>query len=107
MKRNLTKDKIIEILRKQFPYLEDRYGVKEIAIFGSFAKNTQRKKSDVDILVKLSKPLGLDFVELADYLEKVLKRKTDVATFECLKNSFNKPRYKHIAEDIERNLIYV
>jgi predicted nucleotidyltransferase len=107
MKKSLTKDTIIEILRKESPYLEDKYGVKGMAIFGSFAKGTHKKKSDVDILVKLSKPLGLDFVDLADYLEEVLGKNVDVATFGCFKNSFNKPRYRHIAEDIKRNLIYV
>lgn len=107
MRQDLTKDKIMEILKKELPYLEERYGVKGVAIFGSFAKGAQREKSDVDILVKLSRPLGLDFVELVDYLEEVLDRKVDVATFECFKNSFNNPRYKHIAEDVQKSLVYV
>lgn len=104
----LTKEKIVDILRRELPYLRKRYGVEKIAIFGSFAKGLQRKGSDVDILVELKKPLGLDFVDLAYYLEEVLNKvKVDVATFDCLKNSYKNPRYEHIAEDIEQNLIYV
>ncbi|HHT9155070.1 MAG: nucleotidyltransferase domain-containing protein [Planctomycetes bacterium] len=104
----LTKEKIVDILRRELPYLRERYGVEKIAIFGSFAKGLQRKGSDVDILVELKKPLGLDFVDLAYYLEEVLNKvKVDVATFDCLKSSYKNQRYEHIAEDIEQNLIYV
>ena len=104
----LTKEKIVDILRRELPYLRERYGVEKIAIFGSFAKGLQRKGSDVDILVELKKPLGLDFVDLAYYLEEALNKvKVDVATFDCLKNSYKNLRYEHIAEDIEQNLIYV
>jgi predicted nucleotidyltransferase len=53
------------------------------------------------------KPLGLEFVELAYHLEKILKKKVDLATFDTLKRSLESPRYKHIASDIERTLSYV
>jgi len=87
--------------------LREKYGVERIAVYGSFAKGNQTKKSDIDILVQLVKPLGLDFIELAYYLEKVLKRKVDLATFDGLKRSIENPRYKHIASDIQRTLSYV
>lgn len=99
--------KVIKILRRELPYLKDKYGVEKIALFGSYAKGKQKKKSDIDILVGLKKPLGLDFIELADRLEERLGKKVDVATFDCYKRSFNNPRYKHIAEDIKKSLIYV
>jgi len=53
------------------------------------------------------KPLGLEFVELAYHLKKILKKKVDLATFDTLKRSLENPRYKHIASDIERTLSYV
>ncbi len=107
MKRILTKESVIEALRKELPYLRDEYGVERICIFGSFARGLQRGRSDIDILIELKKPLGLGFVKLAYYLEESLGRKVDVATFECLERSFSNPRYKHIAEDIKKSLIYV
>jgi predicted nucleotidyltransferase len=61
----LKREEIIQLLRKELPYLRERYGVKEVALFGSFAKGSEGEGSDVDILVELSKSLGLDFVELA------------------------------------------
>ncbi len=102
-----SREEVIAALKEELPYLKDRYGVERIIPFGSFAKGNQNKKSDVGILVDLTKPLGLEFVELADRLEEKLGRKVDVATFLHFKNSFHNPRYKHIAEDIKKSMIYV
>lgn len=107
MKSVIEKEEILKLLKKEIPYLKGKYGVEKIAIFGSYTKDKQTKKSDVDILVELGKPLGFDFIELADHLEDVLGKKVDIATFESLKRSKENPRYQHIALDIERSLIYV
>ncbi len=103
----LTREKVISILKKELPYLKDKYGVERIVLYGSFATGTQKKNSDIDILVDLKKPLGLEFVELADRLEEILGRKVDVASYDHYKRSFRNPRYKHIAEDIKESIIYV
>jgi hypothetical protein len=107
MKEPRTKEQIFQILKKELPYLNEKYGVERIAIYGSFAKGNQRKRSDIDILVQLIKPLGLDFIKLAYHLEKVLKRRVDLATFDTLKRSLENPRYEHIASDIQGTLSYV
>ena len=60
--------------------LERRFHVKEIGIFGSFIRGEQTRKSDVDILVTFSEPIGLDFIALSDYLHRILKRKVDLVT---------------------------
>jgi uncharacterized protein len=103
----LSREEVISILRKELPYLRTKYGVKRIFLYGSFAKGQHGEKSDIDILVDLSKPLGLEFVTLADRLEEVLGRKVDVATYNHYKRSFQNPRYKHIARDIEKSLLHV
>ncbi len=102
-----TKEQVFITLRKELPYLRQKYGVEELAIFGSFAKGDATESSDVDVLVQLVKPLGLEFVNLAYYLEEVLGRKVDLVTFETLNRSIENPRYKHIASDIQRTLSYV
>lgn len=107
MKAPLTKRRILIILRKEMPNLRQEYGVDRIAIYGSFAKGNHTKKSDVDILVQLARPLGLKFVELANHLEKVLGAKVDLATFDTLQRSLENPRYKHIASDIRNRLLFV
>jgi len=107
MKETRTREQIFQILKNELPYLNEKYGVERMAIYGSFAKGNQRKRSDIDILVQLIKPLGLDFIKLAYHLEKVLKRRVDLATFDTLKRSLENPRYKHIASDIQGTLSYV
>jgi len=104
---SLSCEDIISILKRELPRLKDEYGVEKIALYGSFAKGNPKKTSDVDILVDIRRPIGLEFVALADVLEDKLGRKVDIATLAHYKRSFGNPRYKHIAEDIRKSLIYV
>src|SRR5215469_1570445 len=48
-----TKAEILEILRKEKPELVRLYGLKRLALFGSYAREDQREDSDVDILVEI------------------------------------------------------
>ena len=100
-------EEIKAILKEELPYLRETYGVERIVLYGSFAKGTPKKTSDVDILVDIRKPIGLAFVALAELLEDKLGRKVDIATLAHYKRSFGNPRYKHIAEDIRKSMIYV
>ncbi len=104
MYRAPTKNAILEILREELPYLTEKYGVLRLALYGSFAGGSPSPDSDVDLLVELSRPLGLEFVALADYLEEKLGRKVDLVTSETLIRSLANPRYRPIAQNIERTL---
>jgi predicted nucleotidyltransferase len=75
------------------------FGVSEISIFGSYSRDEQNEKSDVDILVDFSRPIGLEFVKLADYLEKIIGIKTHVVSKGALK--------KNIKQLIEEELVHV
>ena len=99
----LSREKLIRVLKKEIPYLRDTFGVKKIALFGSFAKNNYTKKSDVDIYVAFKKPIGLEFIDLAEYLEKKLGKKTDILTSEGVRGI----RIKKVAQEIKRSLKYV
>ncbi len=94
---------ISSVLRNELPYLRKVYGVKRIALFGSYARGTQKKGSDVDLFVELEKPLGLSFMDFSDHLEKRTGRKVDIITSEGLRSI----RVKKVAEDIKRGLVYV
>lgn len=100
------REDILSTLRSDLSYLRERYGVKKVALFGSFAKGHPRKGSDIDILVELKKPLGLEFVGLADHLEHILGRKVDLVTLQTVRRSQRTARYRHIAQDIKRTLMY-
>ena len=99
----LTKNKIIQILKKEQIYLRGEFGVKKIAIFGSFAQGRAHPKSDVDVFIEFNKSPGMRFFDLIDYLEKKLGRKTDVLT----QKGLGSIRIKRVAQEIKRTLIYV
>ena len=49
-------DEVKEIIQKHKKELKEKYGVKEISIFGSLVREEAREDSDVDILVEFEKP---------------------------------------------------
>jgi hypothetical protein len=99
----LTQEKILQVLKKEMPYFTTEYGVKKIGIFGSYAKEMQTEQSDIDLFVEFDRPIGLKFMEFDDYLEKLFGRNTDILTPAGIKSI----RLKHVARDIEENIIYV
>lgn len=103
----LTKERVIHLLRKHLPELRTRYGVKRIALYGSFARGQGKRKSDVDLLVDLEQPLGLRFVSLADDIESLLGRKVDIATLETFYRMKRDPRKHRLATAIEKDMLYV
>jgi len=68
-----------------------KYKVKSIFIFGSYARGDQNKKSDIDILVEFSEPVGFfNFLDLEEYLAGLLGRKVDMVTKKALKPNIGK-----------------
>jgi len=80
-----TISEIKELLQKNKIDLMMRYNLKSIALFGSITRNETTEKSDIDILVDFEKPIGLEFVLLADELEEILGVKVDLVTPRALK----------------------
>jgi len=95
------KDKrdIIRILHSNKPRLLVRYHLKSIGVFGSFTRDDFNENSDIDILIEYEKPLGIEFIDLADDLEEMLNRKVDLVSRNGVK-----PKY---LEEIKKDLIYV
>jgi len=91
-----TLEEIKKIIQQHRGELEEKYKVKKIAIFGSYARGEQEKKSDVDILVEFTEPVGFLFFHLADYLEELLGVKVDLVTPDAIKSN----RRKSIMEDL-------
>jgi len=80
-----TKEEILEILRRAKPELAQKYGVKRLGLFGSYARGEQREDSDVDIVVEVDPSIGLRFVDLAEFLESLLGIRTEVVSQRALK----------------------
>ena len=65
-------------------------GVKKIGLFGSFIKDKQNKKSDIDILVSFENAnYGEEYFKLLFYLEDLFKRKIDLIPIEKLRRELN------------------
>lgn len=94
-----TLSEIKKILKKNKPYLEKKYNIGEIGIFGSFSRGEQKKNSDIDLLISLKKPLGLEFVDLSNELENMLNHKVDVVSKGAIK--------KRLFDVIKEEIIYV
>lgn len=75
-----TRSDITRILRENQADLAALYGVSKIGLFGSYARATARKASDVDLLIEFDRPIGLKFIDLAEYLETLLGVKVDLLT---------------------------
>jgi len=87
----MGKQEIIEIIRNGKPEMESHYGVKRLGLFGSYVKEKQRKKSDVDILVTFNRDIDLfDFLDLREYLESQLHVKVDLVMESALKPAIGK-----------------
>jgi predicted nucleotidyltransferase len=61
------------------PILKERYKVETIGIFGSYSRGEQTEKSDLDLLVTFSEPIGVyKFIEVEDFIKKKLGVKVDL-----------------------------
>ncbi len=99
----LTQEKIVELLRENYPHLAAEYGVGKIGLFGSYAKGTFDDTSDVDVIVEFDRPIGFKFIELTEYLERLFNRKVDVLTPAGLEGI----RISRVAKDIAESIVYV
>lgn len=87
------------LLQKNKLYLINKYQLKSIALFGSITRNEATLNSDIDILVEFEKPIGLEFVLLADELENILGARVDLVTPKAIK-----PK---MFELIKQDILYV
>jgi predicted nucleotidyltransferase len=79
------------ILQERKNYLAEKFGVIEIAIFGSYARGEQRKDSDVDLIVDFKEGWKTfdNYMNLKFYLEELFGKKVDLV----IKSAIN-PRIK-------------
>ena len=81
-----TIKEIKNLLSKHRKELEAKYKVKNIGVFGSFARGEQRTKSDIDILVEFKATVDFfEFLDLEEHLERLLGIKVDLVTKRALK----------------------
>lgn len=92
-----TKAQIMELLAAGKPEIEYRFRVKNMALFGSYARGDQTPESDVDILVDVEPRIGLEFVTLSERLESLLGLPVELVSRRALKPRF----YQSIKDELE------
>ena len=90
---------IESVLKKNKTKLVQKYPIKSIAIFGSWARNEPAKDSDIDLLIEFDGQIGIQFIDLADEIESILGYKVDLVSRNAIKERYMK--------SIEDDLIYV
>ena len=82
---------VINTLREHLPDLLKRYGVRTLGVFGSYARNEARPRSDLDLLVEFDHPPSLlRFITLEQDLTDLLGVKVDLVMKDALKPSIGR-----------------
>ncbi len=94
----VTKESILDFLRKNKTLLKKEFDVDNIMLYGSYARDEQTDESDIDILIK-SKVKSFDkLYQLKLLLEKNFKKKVDLFYFDSI--------HPFIMQFIEEDLVY-
>ena len=96
----MNRDEAFKLLRAHKAILAERFGVVDLALFGSIVRNQATGSSDVDVLVSFDSPatskryFGVQF-----YIEDLLGRPVDLVTDKALR--------KEMRPYIEREMVDV
>jgi predicted nucleotidyltransferase len=93
-KRLLTELKRFKVIHQQ------KYGIIELGIFGSFAREEETTLSDVDIVLKTETPNLFNIVHIKEDLEKQLCLPVDIVRLREKMNPFLRKR-------IDNEAVYV
>ena len=96
----MNKDEILRILREFKRDHAAQYGILELGVFGSVARDTAGEQSDVDICVKTETPDPFMLVHIKQELEERVGKRVDIVRVREQMNPFLKSR-------IEKEGVYV
>jgi uncharacterized protein len=86
MELAMNRTRVLELLTQSKSILAARYGVTQLALFGSTARNTARSDSDIDILVAFGGPATSErYFGVQFYLEDLFGCPVDLVTDKALR----------------------
>ena len=94
-----TTQYILQQLQQIKPQLQKDFQVREIALFGSYARNEQHENSDIDLMVTLEKPSYINLCRTRYLIQSYLPG----INVQVLSKKGIKPAY---FESIKQDLIY-
>lgn len=96
----MNRAELLKRLREHKTTLVQNFGVTELALFGSFARDQAADDSDVDILVQFNGPAtSKQYFGVQFYIEDLLSRQVDLVT--------NKALRAEVRPYVERDIINV
>ena len=94
------RDEVLEVLRRHKAAFAARYGVTELGVFGSVARDEAGTESDVDIVIRMTEPKLFFMVHIKETLEETLHRPVDIIQYRKTMNALLKKR-------IDQDAVYV
>lgn len=77
----MRRSDVLDLLGTHLPEIRQRFGVRSLALFGSYARDEAGPESDVDLLVEFEGPVTfLGYMDLIEYLEKLFGRRVDLGS---------------------------
>jgi predicted nucleotidyltransferase len=98
----MNKNEVLNYLKSQQEIYKNRFGIKFIGLFGSFARDDADEKSDIDILYEIEEDKRLSifrYLKLLNDLESNFHKKVDLVREKTLK--------PQIRDYVYRDLVYV
>ncbi len=95
----MNKEYILDFLKTHKQELQDNFALTKIGLFGSYAKNTANKNSDIDIVIESTKKDFFIRDDLKEYLENHFKVRVDIGYVDSIR--------KYYKTKIEKDIIYV
>mgnify|MGYP000995704824 CR=1 FL=1 len=76
--------RVLDLIKENESEIKDRYGVRKIGVFGSYARGEEKESSDIDILVEFDEPTLHNFMGLVFYLEELFVKEVHLVTNNAL-----------------------
>jgi len=93
-------DEIKELIEQHKPELKRQFHVDKIGVFGSYARGTPKKRSDVDFLVTFDTNVSLFTLGgLYAHLQEIIGMNIDVVPLEDLRPEFR--------ENVMKDVVYI
>lgn len=96
----MNRNDILSLLKDYKKNVEDKYGILQIGVFGSVARNQINENSDIDVCVRLKTPDPFIIVHIKQELEVRFCNHVDVIRIRDKMNPYLKER-------IEKEVMYV
>ena len=87
-----SRNSVVSTLRRLKNRFNEEYGITDLGIFGSTARSENQDISDIDIVVKMSKPDLFYLVHVKEELEEAFSTSVDIVQYRDSMNELLKRR---------------